>query len=331
MWSAVLLGIVALLALGGAAPSPAAPPPRPKLNVLAVDTNTSFGFLPPPTSAVSTNKPQAEVAAKPLRLKRLARDDGGAREQVRLTIGGKPGEKEADKEQRPNAARDLAIAEEREKILSTTPVLPEEMLQEPKKEERELWITAKPKDDAPPNAPGAQMPFDTWVLQPSREGPGATPPPGENLRERAPQPAQPAARFDFTPSPFDLATGTRAPAAPAPSRGILSSRPIEVPLYGGGRDGAAMPPRVAPPSVSPSAAPSPALAAKPAPPAVLPSVEFSRDSPFANRPTLATTPAARPSVAQPFPTESSKGPVKTRDELAAEKWEKYFDDKKRGF
>lgn len=340
------MGVVAALTVTGIFPCAAQAPLPPRMSVLAADTNATFSFLPPPPDGASTNQTAEIPVVKPVKLKHLPRDGASPLDLLRSTVNGKPGEKEADAEQRPNIARDAAAAAQRDQIIATTPVLPPEPPPDEKKQEKELWINAKPKDEMPP---GPQMPFDTWVLQPG-EGRAAPATQLETFPEQPPRVAQPVAPFDFTPSPFDLGPANKpAVHEPTSARGILSANPIELPLFGTRHETTSpfpqppKPPVALPPSVTATRAPSVSPSSPFAP------VEFSRDSPFGARPPAQGSPllggavvpqpfppgspaaVPRPPFANPFPAETLRVPVKTRDEQAAEKWEKHFEDRKRGF
>ncbi len=352
VWRLNYIGVVAALTVAGILPCAAQASARPRISILAVDTNATFNFLPPPpvrmpTNPVrmSTNSVSGTTAFRSMRAQKLHMDGNAPREEVIRTVGGKPGEKEADAEQRPSATRDAAANAQRDEIMATTPVLPSAPLpdEKPLKDEKALWINLKPKDETPT---GPQVPFDTWVLQPG-DGRAAPDPQIENLPDRPSWVIQPAAQFDYTPSPFNLGSANKS-AAPEPSsaRGILSANPIDLPLFGIRHETAS------PQSQKPLAThPSPLAATKV--PIVSPSspfapVEFTRDSPFGTRPAQGNPafggaspaqplPPGSPSAvsrspfAKPFPEETSRIPVKTRDEQAAEKWDKYFEDRKRGF
>ncbi|MCC7519152.1 MAG: hypothetical protein IT578_08205 [Verrucomicrobiae bacterium] len=341
MRGALFIGTLAVFLLGGAGAGSAQTHERSRLSVLKMDTNTVFNFLPPDPNATATNK-EAAAIVPPSRWTRLPRDGAAPVEKVRQTVGRQPGEKEADQQQRSSFTHDLAASEERARILSsvTTSLLPEEPLEEAEaKEGRNLWISAKSKGTPSQGSPVARLPFDTWVLPPSQGGAAEVPTPADPLFVRPPQKPT-ATPFDLASSPFDLAPATK----PVTGSGILSAKPLDVPLFGVSRGAAATtrptPPGLLPPS--PSLPPLPTAAATPPPSAPsrpFPNVEFTRDSPFAARPSSAgvpfgTSPGAtppRPVVVQPFPKEISRQPPKTRDELATEKWEKYFEERKRNF
>lgn len=319
---------------------------RARTAVLTVDTNTTFNFLPPAPKATEVEKETPPATNSPVRLKRLSQDDAPTREQVLQTVGGKPGEKEADQAQRPSRQRDLAATEERQKIISAIPLLPAETPQEEKKE-KTLWITAKPAQDSVHEVAAPRTSSDAWILQPSPNRAAWVASPDEAPFDRARPSAPSREKPERIGSPFDLGSALRpAPNENVESRGILSSAPLELPLFGDGRNAnkaAAAPPRSLP---SVAITPPPAVVSKPPPVPSNPfsDVEFARDSPFAPRPVTALPSvgvaaaagkssdfAPRPIFASPPLKEANPPPKRSREEIVSEKWEKYFQERKRGF
>ena len=332
--------VVAALFVAWISPCPAQSSARPRISILTVDTNVAFGFLPPPTGILTNTVSEAKVF-QGKRLRKLRNEGDILRSEVIQTIGGKPGEREADAEQRPNAARDAAASAQRDEIIATTPLMPSEPPPDEKKPEKEIWINLKAKEETPQ---GSQMPFDTWVLKPG-ESHAAPSTPTENLREPTSPVVHPTAPFDYTPSPFSLGLANK-PVAPEASsaKGILSANPIDLPLFGTRRETAS--PQLPKYSLPP---PAPVTATKV--PVVSPSSPFAPvefNTPFGAHPAQGSPPfggavvpqpssvgspaaISRPPFANPFSTENARVPVKTRDEQAVEKWEKYFEERKRGF
>lgn len=357
----LLLGAWALGFLCGAWTASGDSPRRVRTTRLAVDTNAAFNCLPPEPVPAGSKPAAGSATNAALRMKNLPRVDTTERAQLLQTVAGKPGEKEADQAQRPSRQRDLAADEEHQKIISAIPLLPQETPQEEKKE-KTLWITAKPAADAGKGVAEPRAPLDSWILSSPRNGAGPGDLPNEASLDRGRPSAPPPAKTEFLGSPFDLGPALKpAPNGGAEARGILSSKPLDLPLFNVGRNAnGAAPPRMAPPAVAPlptAVKSAPAVVAAPTPMIPKPStplppspsspfsnVEFARDSPFAPQPSASTpfaSPAAgaataatagpRPVFMSPTLTDANPPPKRSREEIVSEKWEKYFQERKRGF